>query len=126
MINKKGLASLAAFTLLEIMVALAVLSFSLVSLLTAHNRALSMSAESITITRAVTLAREEMERIFLTTLPTSEQAEFNNRDDYPEFQWKATVNETPIPGAFEVVVAIHKQGDDDGQAIFTLKAYSTK
>ena len=106
--------------------ALAVLSFSLISLLSAHNQAIHMGAESIKITRAVTLAREEMERIFITTLPTVGEPITHKREDYPEFEWKTYVDKTPIRETFKVAIAVYKISDQEGSNVFTLKAYLTK
>ncbi len=114
------------FTLLEVVIAVAILSTSLVALLSAHNRALLMEAEAVKLTEVVTLAREEMERLYLKPLPEVGVSELRKREDYPRYQWRTEIKETPFNGAWEVAVRVFKAGDDDASDLFTLKAYVRK
>ncbi len=114
------------FTLLEVVVAVAILSTSLVALLSAHNRALLMEAEAVRLTEIVSLAREEMERLYLKPLPEAGVSELRKREDYPRYQWRTEIKETPFNGAWEVAVLVFEAGDDGASDLFTLKAYVRK
>jgi len=114
------------FTLLEIMVALSILSISLVALLSAQTRAMIVSADAAELTGAVTLAREEMERYYIKPLPDPGVSEPKRRDDYPEFTWVAEIMETPVNGAFEVTIRVFEAGGEDRAEIVSLKSYITK
>lgn len=119
----------AGFTLLEIMVALAVLSVSLVALMTAGNRAALAISDSARMTKAVTLAREEMERLYMEPSFEAGSSELLKRDDYPAFRWKRDVKATPFTGAWEVTVRVFKAGEDEpepGEDFFKLIAYIRK
>lgn len=116
----------AGFTLLEIMVSLAILAIALVTLLSAHNKALSMSAEAVKLTDAVALAREEMEKFYIEPLPQPGVSDKKKRDDYPDFEWRTEVAETPFEGVWEVKIDVFKEGDEKEHGVFTLKTYVKK
>ncbi|MBI4666535.1 MAG: prepilin-type N-terminal cleavage/methylation domain-containing protein [Nitrospinae bacterium] len=121
--RRNAIRSEAGFTLLEIMVALAILSISLVTLLTAHGRAMTMTDDAAKLTDAVTMAREEMERMQMEPLPEAGVSEKRRRDDFPWFQWRAEVKETPFPNVWEVGISVFRAGDDRETPITGLRAY---
>ncbi len=118
--GKKG------FTLLEIVVALSILSISFVALLSAQTRAMIVSANAMELTGAVTLAREEMERYHIKPLPDPGVSEPKKRDDYPEFTWVTEIRETPVNRAFEVTIRVFEAGGKDKPEVVNLKSYITK
>jgi len=123
---KKVSGSKSGFTLLEILVAVAILSISMVALLSAHNKALFMNSEAVEITEVVTLAREEMENMYMRPSIESGLSDVRNRKDYPQYQWRVEVKETPFKGAREVIVRVFKAKDEKAGDLFTLKAYVRK
>lgn len=122
-------AASAGFTLLEIMVALAILAISLVALITAGNKAGLVISDSARLTRAVTLAREEMERLYMEPAFEAGSSELLKRKDYPEFRWKREVEATPFTGAWEVTVRVFEAAGGETEPdedLFTLIAYIRK
>ncbi|VAX17487.1 hypothetical protein MNBD_NITROSPINAE04-950, partial [hydrothermal vent metagenome] len=109
--------------LLEIMVSLAILSISLVTLLSAHNRALSLNAEAAMLTDAVTLAREEMERLYFKPPTESLDVEKKRRKDYPLLEWLTQMKETPFENIVEARVVVYKIKGGESPPVVSLKAY---
>lgn len=114
------------FTLLEVMVALAILAFSLVSLLTANNRALTLSAEAADLTDAVTLARAAMENIVLDPPKEPGESEPEINEGYPALIVKSEVMESEIPDVSEAKVIVYKKEGTKEIEIFTLTAFLGK
>lgn len=114
------------FTLLEIVIALAILSISLVTLLSAHGRAVTISANAEALTDAVTLAREEMEKLHIATTPVEERSEKLKRDDYPDYEWRVDIKETPFTNVWEARLVIFKSGDKEERPVFSLVSYLSR
>lgn len=119
-LNKRG------FTLLEVVIALAILSISLVTLLSAHGRAVVISANAEALTDAVTLAREEMEKLNVAAMPVEERSEKLKRDDYPEYEWRVDIKETPFTNVWEARLVVFKAGDKEERPVFSLASYLSK
>lgn len=101
------------FTLLEVMVSMAILAIAMVTLLSAGNRAALLFGESERMTTAVTLAREEMERLYAGPRPELGLSEPREREDYPDWRWRVEAKETPFPGAVEVAVLVYPKDKED-------------
>ncbi len=110
------------FTLIEIVIAIAIISISLVTLLSAMNRTVATAAESSDITKSVLLAQEK-----LTMLDPQygESATYQASTDwlkdkrYPTLTYKVDIEETQFTGASQVTVQV-RSGEDK---IFTLESY---
>jgi prepilin-type N-terminal cleavage/methylation domain-containing protein len=119
--------AVAGFTLLEIMISLSIISIALVTLLSANGRALSLSGEAAQLTDAVTLAREQMERIHAGFAADPEENDLHTSEEYPGIGWRIEFLETELPNATRVVmtmVAIDEGSGEEGERIlFTLTSY---
>ena len=98
------------FTLLEIMVALAVIAIALVSLLALGNRSLDIHGRLQKITVATLLAQQKMtetehqaSRSGIAVI-TANQGEFEKPNDI--YSWQRTVAETPLPAVKMVTVTV--------------------
>jgi general secretion pathway protein I len=116
--NPKG------FTLLEVLVALAVLAVALVSLLGLQNRNLLLTMQAERLSTATLLAREMLTR---TQLEGQDAARVTAGDfstlhpqQYPEFHWQRTVRPAPIEGLWELRVAVTWGEGEDERAELTL------
>lgn len=104
------------FTLLEVMVAVAILGLVLVSLLGLRNRSLQDVLLAQRITTATMLAERQMaDTLSGALLPREEEGEFEE-EEFKEFTWKKIVVPTPIVGIMEARVAVlWKEGEREEQ-----------
>jgi len=79
-----------AFTLIEIVVALAILALICSSVLVVFERAFNAASDSNQRMRAFEIARENMEKL-LATDSVSEMAEYDISTRYPDITWQSTV-----------------------------------
>ena len=108
------------FTLLEVLVAVAVLALALVSLLGLHIRDLALVDRDQRITEATMLARDLMTQAEISPLPdigvTSGDFEERYPDRYPDLRWEREVLPTPLADLREVRVRVFRgereSGDD--------------
>jgi len=112
------------FTLLEVLVALAVLAVALVSLLGLQNRNLLLTIQAERLSTATLLAREMLTQ---TQLEGQDAAPVTAGDfsamhpgQYPEFRWQRTVRPAPIEGLWELRVAVVWGDREDERAELTL------
>lgn len=100
------------FTLLEVMVALAVLSLALVVLFSQQATSLSQGIEARIMTKATLLAQERMVGV-ITQEPLIEgEEEGETEDSTPPFTWKQTVEESTIEGMKKITVLVQwKEGE---------------
>lgn len=101
------------FTLLEVMVAVAILGFVLISLLGLANRSGQDVMLAERITTATLLAKAKMtealsEKIFVLT---EDEGEFEE-EDFKDYRWRKIISPTPIAQLMEVRVAVlWKEGE---------------
>lgn len=108
------------FTLLEVLVAVAVLALALVSLLGLQVRNLALLARDQRVTDATLLARDLMTQAEIEPLPdlgvTSGDFEERYPDRYPGLRWEREVLPTPLADLREVRVRVFRDelgsGDD--------------
>lgn len=98
------------FTLLEVLVAMAILAVALVSLLGLHNRNLFLTMQADRLNTATLLAREMLTRTQLEGQQASQltQGDFEELypGRYPEFRWYRTMRTTPIENLWEIQVGV--------------------
>jgi general secretion pathway protein I len=98
------------FTLLEVVVAMAVLAVAMVSLLGLYQRNLQQTIQNQRLNVAMLLGqgiltRTQLEGGAVTPRATGDFAELHP-GQYPEFRWQRTVHSTPLAGLWEVRVAV--------------------
>jgi general secretion pathway protein I len=96
----------AGFTLIEVMVAMAILAMALAGVYQLQSQSISMATESRFRTSAALLAQSKMtEAEAAPTLSTrSEDGDFGT--DYPLYSWKLDVNDTELPQFKKIVVTV--------------------
>jgi len=110
------------FSLLEVMIALAVVAIALVALLGLQNRSLLMHGEVKHITQATLLGRALMnERIASGAVPLQPQEEAFE-EPFEIYRWRIEREETPLPGVYKVQVTV-SWGDRPGSAAVTLASF---
>lgn len=110
----------AGFTLLEVLVAVAVLGLALVSLLGLHVRNLALVERDQRVSEATLLARTLMTEVEIEPLPevgaTSGDFEERYPERYPDLRWEREVLPTPFADLREVRIRVFRgereSGDD--------------
>ena len=116
----------AGFTLLEVLVAVAVLALALVSLLGLHVRNLALIDRDQRVTEATLLARALMTEAEVEAFPAIGRAsgDFAERypGRYPDLRWDREVVPTPLADVREVRVRVSRGEEESGDDV-TLAYY---
>jgi len=100
------------FTLLEVMIAVAILAMVLISLLGLKNRSMQDVMRAERITTATLLAKRLMTDPVMTKQQVGEEEGVFPEEIFKDYQWKKTVSPTPITVIKEVRVAVlWKEGE---------------
>jgi general secretion pathway protein I len=113
------------FTLLEIMIALAIVSIAMVSLLALANRSIGVHDRLQRITAATLLAQQKMAETEVNarhgTLQSAElQGEFSG--PYTEYRWRITYADMPLPSVQMVTVTV-LWGDEERNELVDLTSF---
>ena len=103
-----------AFTLFEVMVALAIIAIALVVILHSHSLSIDRTNKAKDILVSCLLAQKKMADIDLLDFSslTNEQGGFSG---YPQFRWQRMIYETPKEDFKKVVFRVLWGEADDGQ-----------
>ena len=107
------------FTLLEVMIAVAILAMVVVSLLGLQNRSVEDVMKAERITTATLLAKRMMTEALMKKplLPAEDEGAFSEDvygNLYKDYRWKKTIAESPIPAVLELRIAVlWKEGSRD-------------
>ena len=116
----------AGFTLLEVLVAVAVLGFALVSLLGLHVRNIDLIDRDQRVTEATLLARGLMAEVEAERFPdlglSEGDFELDYPDRYPDLRWEREVTPGPVPLIREVRVRVFRADRESGDDV-TLTYY---
>jgi general secretion pathway protein I len=94
------------FTLLEVLISLAIVAIVLITCLRAQNQSIRLYQLSRDLTIATILARQKMGEIELAGFPELGEEEREFEDAFPEFTWRQRVSETPFEEARRVDLSI--------------------
>jgi general secretion pathway protein I len=112
------------FTLLEVMVALAVIATAFTALLGLHVRNLRLAAREQAYTQALLLSRSLITEVELGPFPEVgfSQGDFEDTHPgrYPGFVWTRTVNDFPVPDTREVTIRVVPNGDESAASELTV------
>ena len=84
------------FTLLEVMIAMAILAIALVAVFQMQSQSISMAGESRFMTKASLLAQSKMAGIEAETSLGNQSQKGDFAPDYPEYAWTIQVTDTQI------------------------------
>ena len=93
------------FTLLEVMIALAIIGIALVALLTTQSTSIKIITRSTLITKSYLLGEKKLAALELAGYDAVDDGE-GSFEDNPELRWVQTVSETEIDGLKEVHLRI--------------------
>lgn len=97
------------FTLLEIMIALAIVSIALVTLLSLCNRSIAVNDRLEKITRATLLAQDKMTEVEVLSQQSGKDLENEEGvfdKPFDGFRWRTTFTDTPLPSIKQVTVTV--------------------
>ncbi|UCG67827.1 MAG: type II secretion system protein [Deltaproteobacteria bacterium] len=91
------------FTLLEVMIALAIIAITLVTLLASQSQSLSLAIEAKFNTTAALLAQSKMAEIETESMEnlSSDSGDFG--EDFPNYHWEYTVGDLSLAGVEEAL-----------------------
>lgn len=87
----------AGFTLLEVMVAMAILAISLVAVYRLQSQSISLAVESRFKTSAALLAQSKMAEIEAVPLLNNRTEDGDFGPDYPQYSWRLAITDTEFP-----------------------------
>ena len=90
------------FTLLEVMIAVALIAIALTTLLVSQSQSVSFANSAKFETMAALLAQSKMSEIAMHGADTQSGDSGDFGDDYPGYAWQATVSDFSIQGAESV------------------------
>ena len=109
------------FTLLEVMVALAILATALVILLSHQAASISLGNEARVLTKATLIAQERMAELMARRdLRVGEET--GEVEDIPPFRWRTTVTEAEREGMLRLRVVVDWKEGERGRKV-ELTAY---
>ncbi len=94
------------FTLLEVMIALAILSLGAVAFLRAQGSSVHLVDESVQISLATLLAKEKMAELESNGFPEPGKTSGDGGEDFPSYHWERVVSPTDIVNLRKAVVRI--------------------
>jgi general secretion pathway protein I len=120
--------SSAGFTLLEVMIAVALIAIALVTLIGAQAQSVSIATGSRFETMASLLAQWKLTELSLQEFEQLTGSAGNFGEEYPHFSWKSEINalaedETGIKGAKDLLKAVDVTvwGDQDTTRTYTVR-----
>jgi general secretion pathway protein I len=96
----------AGFTLLEVVVALAVLAIALIALLTLRSRDIALQAHARHLVTATALAKMKLEELNRVAGARDQERSGDFGERYPGYRWTSAIDETPLAGWLEVRVEV--------------------
>lgn len=97
------------FTLLEIMIALAIISIAMVSLLSLANRSIGVHDRLQRITTATLLAQGKMSETEVDSqdaILSNQDTQGRFEDPYADYSWRIRYQETPLPSVRMITVTV--------------------
>jgi general secretion pathway protein I len=106
-VNWKWHKNVDGFTLLEVMVALAIIAFAVVTYVHSQNTSMALLNESTNVTVATLLAQGRMVVLEDGNIPGALEREgVFDEPEYVSFRWKERVVSTPLPDILEAHVEV--------------------
>lgn len=94
------------FTLIEVMIALSILSIALVVLLGLRNQGIKLAARSRHIIEATLLARQKVTEVSAEGFPDLGEKDGDFGTDFPQYRWRRYVVQTPFNIVREMMVSV--------------------
>ncbi len=102
----RGYRAQTGFTLLEVMIALAILALVAVAFLRAQASSVRMLDESVQISKATLLAKERMAELESRGFPEPGNSSGTGGDAFPTLRWEQVISTTELPNIRKAVVRV--------------------
>jgi general secretion pathway protein I len=101
------------FTLLEVLIAMVILSITFLWLLKAANQSIDMASRSKFVTTSTLLAQKRMAEVVgdETRLPGNDEGDFG--EDFPGYRYTEEMEPTPLEGYYKYTLII-RRGEKGG------------
>ncbi|MDY7034209.1 MAG: prepilin-type N-terminal cleavage/methylation domain-containing protein [Thermodesulfobacteriota bacterium] len=116
----------AGFTLLEVMITLAVIAISIVAILRALGMSVDLSYESKNITAATLLAKGKMAEVESEGFPEIEEISGDFGDESPNFRWEKSISEIGIEELRKVEIRVLWQEGNNEKKVELVTLISEK
>jgi type II secretion system protein I len=113
---RKRNASAKGFTLLEVLVSLAILSATLITAYQVTSGALAAEQRAEAWTTAILLGEEKLQEV-TEAFPEVQETNGTFPDPHPEYAWKLIVKQAMHPDAREVYLTVSWESGGDGETI---------
>jgi prepilin-type N-terminal cleavage/methylation domain-containing protein len=110
------------FTLIEIVISIAIISISLVTLVSAFNRTAVAAAESSVLTGATMLGQEKITVANDAEFPETGEGKWETDERYPRYRFRKAVTQTPFLDVRLVTVQVQY----DLKNAFDIQGYMIK
>lgn len=104
-----GMRGMRGFTLLEVMVSLAIMAGVILTVLGAVNYHVSIIANERDSTTLTLLARARMSEMELLAIPEKSEGTF--APSHPDLKWRAELLPAKLPGLQKLVLRVQRSGD---------------
>jgi len=94
------------FTLMEVMIAMAILAIALVVVFQLQSQSISMSTDSRFMTTAALLAQSKMVEVEAASTLTNHKEDGDFGPDYPQYTWRLEVGDTQLPQFKKIEITI--------------------
>ena len=115
-----------AFTLLEIMVALAIISIAMIALLGLGNRSIGVHDRLQHLTQATLLAQQKMAESELEArlggVAQLDDSSGEFEEPFSDYRWRVAINTTPLPAVQMVTVSV-LWGDEDRNEVVDVTSF---
>ncbi|MGB6381432.1 MAG: type II secretion system minor pseudopilin GspI, partial [Syntrophobacteria bacterium] len=112
-----GLGSRAGFTLIEVLVAVAILAIAMVAILKANVQNLDALTKSRETTTASLLAASKLAEIEAAGVANWGESQGDFGEDYPEFTWQVETTSTEVEGLERIAVIVQRSGGVAGREV---------
>jgi general secretion pathway protein I len=94
------------FTLMEVMIAMAILAIALVSIFQLQSQSISMATDSRFMTTAALLAQSKMVEVEARPSLSSQSESGDFGTDYPQYTWQLQIGDTQFPQFKKIEVTV--------------------
>ena len=94
------------FTLMEVMIAMAILAIALVSIYQLQSQSISMSTDSRFMTTAALLAQSKMVEVETASSLSNKSDSGDFGLDYPQYTWQLEIGDTQLPQFKKIEITV--------------------